>query len=78
MKLNCDSVSGLRLDVDEPIESGHSLNGVLTGADLRLNEAMVRSVRDAVGIDVDLCIDGHDAFDVPRPFVLLRLSRIMI
>ncbi|MEZ4672922.1 MAG: hypothetical protein R2932_01605 [Caldilineaceae bacterium] len=38
-------LTALKMDVDEPVASGHSINGVLTGADLRLTEAMVRSVR---------------------------------
>lgn len=67
-------LTALKMDVDEPIASGHSLNGVLSGADLRLTEAMVRSVRDAVGDDVDLCIDGHGAFDLPSA---LRLDQAL-
>ena len=58
-------LTALKMDVDEPIQSGHAINGVLTGADLRLTEEMVRSVREAVGVEVDLCVDGHGAFDVP-------------
>jgi L-alanine-DL-glutamate epimerase-like enolase superfamily enzyme len=51
--------------VDEPIESGHSINGVLAGGDLRKTVEMVAAVRKAVGDDVDLCIDAHGAFDLP-------------
>lgn len=64
----------LKMDVDDPIESGRSINGVLTTADLRLTDEMVRSVRDAVGVEVDLCIDGHGAFDLPSA---LRLSQAL-
>lgn len=67
-------LTALKMDVDEPIASGHSINGVLTSADLRLTEAMVRSVREAVGADVDLCIDGHGAFDLPSA---LRLDQAL-
>ncbi|MEZ4710725.1 MAG: mandelate racemase/muconate lactonizing enzyme family protein [Caldilineaceae bacterium] len=67
-------LTALKMDVDEPVASGHSINGVLTGADLRLTEAMVRSVREAVGEDVDLCIDGHGAFDLPSA---LRLDQAL-
>ena len=68
-------LTALKMDVDEPIESGHSINGVLTGADLRLTEAMVRSVREAVGVEVDLCIDGHGAFDLPSAIRLDKALR---
>lgn len=67
-------LTALKMDVDEPIASGHSINGVMTSADLRLTEAMVRSVREAVGDDVDLCIDGHGAFDLPSA---LRLDQVL-
>ena len=67
-------LTALKMDVDEPIASGHSVNGVLTGADLRLTVEMVRSVREAVGIDVDLCIDAHGAFDLPSA---LRLDQAL-
>lgn len=67
-------LTALKMDVDEPIASGHALNGVLTSADLRLTSEMVRSVREAVGVDVDLCIDGHGAFDLPSA---LRLSQAL-
>lgn len=68
-------LTALKMDVDEPIESGHAINGVLSGADLRLTEAMVRSVREAVGVEVDLCIDGHGAFDVPSAIRLAQMVR---
>ncbi|MCB9150595.1 MAG: mandelate racemase/muconate lactonizing enzyme family protein [Caldilineaceae bacterium] len=67
-------LTALKMDVDEPIASGHSINGVMTSADLRLTEAMVRSVRQAVGADIDLCIDGHGAFDLPSA---LRLDQAL-
>ena len=68
-------LNALKMDVDEPIESGHAINGVLTRADLRLTEAMVRSVREAVGDHVDLCIDGHGAFDLPSAIRLDQALR---
>jgi galactonate dehydratase len=68
-------LTALKMDVDEPIESGHAITGVLTSADLRLTEAMVRSVREAVGVKVDLCIDGHGAFDVPSAIRLAQALR---
>ena len=68
-------MTALKMDVDEPIESGHAINGVLTGADLRLTEEMVRSVREAVGVEVELCIDGHGAFDVPSAIRLAQALR---
>jgi galactonate dehydratase len=68
-------LTALKMDVDEPIESGHAINGVLTSTDLRLTEAMVRSVREAVGVKVDLCIDGHGAFDVPSAIRLAQALR---
>lgn len=68
-------LTALKMDVDEPIESGHSINGVLTRADLRLTEEMVRSVREAVGEGVDLCIDGHGAFDLPSALRLAQALR---
>jgi galactonate dehydratase len=67
-------ITALKMDVDEPIASGHSINGVLSSADLRLTEAMVRSVREAVGVEVELCIDGHGAFDLPSA---LRLAQAL-
>lgn len=68
-------LTALKMDVDEPIASGHAMNGVLTSADLRLTEAMVCSVREAVGAEVDLCIDGHGAFDVPSAIRLAQTLR---
>ena len=68
-------LTALKMDVDEPVESGHAINRVLTGADLRLTEAMVRSVREAVGVEVDLCIDGHGAFDLPSAIRLTQALR---
>jgi len=67
--------TALKMDVDDPIPSGHSINGVLVGADLRLTAEMVRSVREAVGIEVDLCIDGHGAFDLPSALRLAQALR---
>ncbi|MEM2875788.1 MAG: mandelate racemase/muconate lactonizing enzyme family protein, partial [Candidatus Bathyarchaeia archaeon] len=54
----------LKMDVDEPIPSGHSLNRTLTLKDLRYTVQMVRAVREAVGDDVQLAIDCHGAFNV--------------
>jgi L-alanine-DL-glutamate epimerase-like enolase superfamily enzyme len=60
------------MDVDEPIESGHSVNGVLSSGDLRKTARMVAAVREAVGMEVDLCIDAHGAFDLPSALRLCR------
>jgi galactonate dehydratase len=68
-------LTALKMDVDEPIASGHSISGVLTGADLRLTTEMVRSVHEAVGVEVDLCIDAHGAFDLPSALRLAQALR---
>jgi L-alanine-DL-glutamate epimerase-like enolase superfamily enzyme len=54
----------LKMDVDEPIPSGHSLNRTLTPKDLRYTVNMVEAVREAVGDDIHLAIDCHGAFNV--------------
>lgn len=60
------------MDVDEPIPSGKALNRSLTTADLLLAERMVKATREAVGVEIDLCIDAHGAFDVPSAVKLGR------
>jgi len=65
-------LTALKMDLDEPIPSGHSLNRSLSSGDLALTVRMVESVRRAVGDGVDLCIDAHGAFDVPSA---VRLGR---
>ena len=60
-----EGFTALKMDVDEPIPSGTALNRHLTTADLALTVEMVAAVRAEVGDGVDLCIDGHGAFDVP-------------
>ncbi len=67
-------LTALKMDVDEPVPSGHSLNRCLSSADLALTVRMVEAVRAAVGDDVDLCIDAHGAFDVPSA---VRLGRAL-
>ena len=57
-------LTALKMDVDETIPSGKALNRSLTTADLHLTERMVRATREAVGEEIDLCIDAHGAFDV--------------
>ncbi len=65
-------LTALKMDVDEPIPSGHSVNRSLSASDLALTVRMVEAVRGAVGWGVDLCIDAHGAFDVPSA---VRLGR---
>lgn len=67
-----DGLTALKMDVDEPIPSGKSLNRNLTTGDLQLTVDMVRSVREAVGDGIDLCIDAHGAFDVNSAIKLGR------
>lgn len=67
-------LTALKMDVDEPVPSGHSLNRSLASADLALTVRMVEAVRAAVGDAVDLCIDAHGAFDVPSA---VRLGRAL-
>jgi L-alanine-DL-glutamate epimerase-like enolase superfamily enzyme len=69
-----NGLTALKMDVDDPIESGRSLNGVLSSGDLQKTVQMVAAVRKAVGDDVDLCIDAHGAFDLPSA---LRLSQAL-
>jgi galactonate dehydratase len=67
-------LTALKMDVDEPVPSGHSLNRHLSTGDLALTVRMVQAVRAAVGNGVDLCIDAHGAFDVPSA---VRLGRAL-
>jgi galactonate dehydratase len=59
-----EGLTALKMDVDEPIPSGRALNRSLTTGDLHLTSRMVGAVRNAVGREIDLCIDAHGAFDV--------------
>lgn len=53
----------LKMDVDEPIPSGESVNRTLSSEDLKHTVRMVEAVRNAVGDEVQLAIDCHGAFD---------------
>ena len=64
--------TALKMDVDEPIPSGKALNRSLTAGDLKLTVRMVEAVRQAVGDGIDLCIDGHGAFDLPSALRLVQ------
>lgn len=54
----------LKMDVDEPIPSGKSVNRTLTPEDMKQTVKMVEAVRNAVGEGVQLAIDCHGAFEV--------------
>ncbi len=60
----------LKMDVDEPIPSGRSINRSLTPRDLKQTVRMVAAVREAVGDEVRLAIDCHGAFDVNSAIAL--------
>jgi len=60
----------LKMDVDEPIASGRSLNRSLTPRDLKHTARMVAAVREAVGDEVRLAIDCHGAFNVNSAIAL--------
>jgi len=62
----------LKMDVDEPVPSGHSINRTLTSRDMEYTVKMVRAVREAVGNDIRLAIDCHGAFDVTTAIKLCR------
>jgi len=62
----------LKMDVDEPIPSGHSINRTLTPKDMEYTAKMVRAVREAVGSDVRLAIDCHGAFNTTTAMALCR------
>jgi len=67
-----EGLTALKMDVDEPIPSGKALNRSLTTTDLHLTERMVKATREAVGAEIDLCIDAHGAFDVSSAVKLGR------
>ncbi|MGB9728062.1 MAG: mandelate racemase/muconate lactonizing enzyme family protein [Nitrososphaeria archaeon] len=62
----------LKMDVDEPIPSGKSVNRTLSPEDLKYTVRMVEAVRNAVGEDVQLAIDCHGAFDVNTALNLVK------
>jgi L-alanine-DL-glutamate epimerase-like enolase superfamily enzyme len=53
----------LKMDVDDPIPSGQSINRTITPKDMMHTVKMVQAVRNAVGSTIKLAIDCHGAFN---------------
>ena len=53
----------LKMDVDTPIASGHSINRTITPSDMEHTVKMVKAVREGVGNNIRLAVDCHGAFD---------------
>lgn len=62
----------LKMDVDDPIPSGRSINRTITPEDMAHTVKMVQAVRNAVGNTIKLAIDCHGAFNTTSAQELCR------
>lgn len=59
-----EGYSALKMDIDGPLPSIHTLERGISRADLHYTTRMVEAVRNAIGNDVDLAVDVHGSFNI--------------
>ena len=67
-----EGFTALKMDIDGPLPSIHTMERSISRRDLRYTAEMVGAVRSAVGDDVDLAVDCHGSFNTTTAIALAK------
>jgi len=67
-----EGFTALKMDIDGPLPSVHTMERSISRGDLRYTLDMVEAVRSAVGRDVDLAVDLHGSFNTTTAITLAK------
>ena len=67
--------TAIKADIDPPhIPTMHRINRELDSSDLLLTVDIIKTVRDAIGVEIDFAIDAHGSFNLPS---ILKLAKMI-